>query len=122
MLWEVSLEMVTGTPAVVYRSAAYGTCRVVKECASVEEAEAYIERLTAAMMDKTPYGDVMYADPGYQADKKKRYPIDTAEHCRAAWSYINQAGNAAKYTPEQVASIKAKIKAAAKKCGVEISD
>src|SRR6185312_5147778 len=37
---------------------------------------------------KTPYGDVAYADPGYQSDKKKRYPIDSADHVRAAWSYI----------------------------------
>jgi len=71
---------------------------------------------------KKPYGDVTYADPGYQADKKKRYPIDTAEHCKAAWSYINQAGNASKYSPEQLAAIKAKIKAAAKKFGIDISE
>lgn len=69
-----------------------------------------------------PYGDVPYADPGYQKDGKKRYPIDTKEHVKAAWSYINQKANAAKYTPDQVAKIKAKIKTAAKKLGVEISD
>lgn len=76
-----------------------------------------------AMADNAnePYGDVSYADPGLQADKKKRYPIDTAEHVRAAWSYINQKGNAGKYSPEQVKSIKDKIMAAAKKLGVEIS-
>lgn len=68
-----------------------------------------------------PYGDVMYADPGYQADGKKRYPIDTAEHCKAAWSYINQADNAAKYSPDDLAKIKGRIKAAAKKFGIEIS-
>src|SRR5260370_3386209 len=31
---------------------------------------------------KAPYGNVDYADPGYQKDKKKRYPVDTAEHIR----------------------------------------
>ena len=72
--------------------------------------------------DKEPYGDVDYADPGYQSDGKKRYPIDTKEHVKAAWSYINQEGNASKYTPEQVSKIKSKIKAAAAKFGVEISD
>jgi len=71
---------------------------------------------------KQPYGDVTYADPGYQSDKKKRYPIDTAEHVRAAWSYINKANNASQYSSDQLASIKGRIKAAAKKFGIEISD
>lgn len=68
-----------------------------------------------------PYGDVSYADPGYR-DNKKRYPIDTPEHIRAAWSYINQAKNAGEYTPEQLSQIKARIVAAAKKAGVQISE
>jgi hypothetical protein len=68
-----------------------------------------------------PYGDVKYADPGYR-DNKKRYPIDTPEHIRAAWAYINQQDNASFYDAKQLAAIKAKIKAAAQKAGVEISD
>jgi len=67
-----------------------------------------------------PYGDVQYADPGYQADKKKRYPIDTAKHARAAWSYINQADNAGLYTAAQLKRIKSRIKSAAKKFGINI--
>src|SRR5215471_3695825 len=70
---------------------------------------------------KKPYGDVEYADPGYQSDKKKRYPVDTEEHARAAWSYINQAGNASAYSSEDLAKVKAKIKAACKKFGIEIA-
>lgn len=74
-----------------------------------------------AMAEKQePYGDVKYADPGYR-DNKKRYPIDTPEHIRAAWSYINVPKNAGEYTPEQVKAIKAKIAAAAKKAGIQIS-
>jgi HK97 family phage prohead protease len=69
---------------------------------------------------KAPYGNVSYADPGYQKDKKKRYPIDTKEHVKAAWSYINQSDNASAYTPEQLARIKARIKSAAKRLGVQI--
>jgi len=69
-----------------------------------------------------PYGDVSYADPGYQSDGKKRYPIDSEEHCRAAWSYVNQAGNAAKYSPDQLKSIKARIMAAGKKYGITFAD
>jgi hypothetical protein len=67
-----------------------------------------------------PYGDVEYADPGFR-DNKKRYPVDTPEHVRAAWSYINQGDNAAEYTPEQLAHIKAAIKKAAKKHDVDIA-
>lgn len=69
---------------------------------------------------KAPYGDVTYADPGYQKDGKKRYPLDSAAHCRAAWAYINMPKNAAEYTAEQLASIKSKIKAAAAKFNIDI--
>ena len=69
----------------------------------------------------TPYGDVKYADPGYR-DNQKRYPIDNEKHIRAAWAYINVEKNAAEYTSEQLAHIKAAIMAAAKKHGIEISD
>lgn len=69
-----------------------------------------------------PYGNVTYADPGYQKDGKKRYPIDTEAHVRAAWSYINQADNASQYSPEQLASIKGRIKSAMKKFGIQTSD
>jgi HK97 family phage major capsid protein len=71
---------------------------------------------------KKPYGDVTYADPGYQKDGKKRYPLDSEDHCKAAWSYINMPKNAAKYTPEQLAKIKGKIKAALKKYNVQMDD
>lgn len=59
---------------------------------------------------KKEYGDVTYAD-----EKNKKYPVDTEEHIRAAWSYCNQAKNAAKYSPEEIATIKHKIIAAWKK-------
>ena len=65
--------------------------------------------------DKKPYGDVEYADPGYQEDKKKRYPMDTEAHIRSAWSYINQDKNASQYSAEEVKKIKAKIVAAWKR-------
>lgn len=65
--------------------------------------------------NKEPYGDVKYADPGYQKDKKKRYPIDTADHIRAAWSYINKEANAGQYSSKQLSDIKGRIVAAWKK-------
>jgi Caudovirus prohead serine protease len=69
-----------------------------------------------------PYGNVMYADPGYQKDGVKRYPLDTDAHIRAAWSYINQAKNASKYSSSDLAKIKAKIRAAMKRIGADVSD
>ncbi len=63
------------------------------------------------------YGDVEFADP-----VNNKYPIDTPGHVRAAWSYINQKDNAAKYDRDDVETIKERIKRAAKKHGVEISD
>jgi phage head maturation protease len=74
---------------------------------------------------KEPYGpasEAHYADPGYQADKKKRYPLASDREIHAAWSYINMPKNAAKYTPEQVALIKGRIKAAAKRIGMKIEE
>lgn len=68
-----------------------------------------------------PYGDVEYADPGYR-DGQKRYPIDTEEHVRAAWSYINQAQNSGQYDTEQLKAIRSKIIAAAKKFGITIAE
>jgi HK97 family phage prohead protease len=70
---------------------------------------------------KKPYGDVKYADPGYQEDKKKRYPLDSEAHCRAAWSYINMPKNASAYSSEHLKEIKGRIKAALKKYGAEVS-
>ena len=86
---------------------------------------AAVEDAVSSIMEKDsakPYGDVAYADPGYQSDKQKRYPIDTAKHVRAAWSYINQPKNAEAYSTAQLKRIKSKIKSAAKKFGVEVQE
>lgn len=79
-------------------------------------------RAAMASDPKKPYGDVTYADPGYQKDGKKRYPIDTEAHAKAAWSYINQGDNASSYSADQLASIKGRIKSALRKFGVQLSD
>ncbi len=62
------------------------------------------------------YGDVEFADP-----TNKKYPVDTSEHIRAAWNFINHVDNAAKYEKAEVSQIKERIKKAAQKHGVEIS-
>lgn len=76
------------------------------------------------MSSKTPYGpksQVAYADPGYQADKKARYPIDTKAHAKSAWAYVNQKDNQKPYTPAQLKRIRGRIKSALKKFGVDVT-
>jgi hypothetical protein len=63
------------------------------------------------------YGDVEFADP-----VNNKYPIDTPEHVRAAWNYIHHKDNAAKYDKDEVEAIKARIRKAAKKHGVELHE
>ena len=63
------------------------------------------------------YGDVEFADP-----INNKYPVDTPEHVRAAWSYINHKDNAAKYDADEVRQIKSRIKRAAKKYDIEIEE
>jgi hypothetical protein len=86
----------------------------------ITRAHALSERL-AALAERQPYGDVAYADPGYQPDGVKRYPLDTAAHVRAAASYISQADNRRAYTSRQLALIEARIRAAAKRLGIDTS-
>jgi hypothetical protein len=83
------------------------------------EATAF-DRMAVLLADgkspAKPYGNVTYADTGKRG--KARYPVDTPEHTRAAWSYINQKDNARKYSPDDLAEIKATIKRAMKKHGI----
>ena len=85
--------------------------------------EAQISPKIAQRDDVSPkegvreYGDVEFAD-----STNKKYPIDSPEHIRAAWSYINHKDNAAKYDADEVKTIKNRIKQAAKKQGVEIDE
>lgn len=62
------------------------------------------------------YGDTKFAD-----ETNKKYPVDTPEHIRAAWSYINMPKNRKFYTKEELQKIEAVIKAAAKKHGIELN-
>jgi len=50
--------------------------------------------------------DIEYADKGYQSDKQKRYPIDTVEHIRAAWNYINKTDDAEQYSAADLKKVK----------------
>lgn len=80
----------------------------------IKTAMVEVEALTKADDEKPEgeYGDVKYADPGYQEDKRPRYPIDTEQHIRAAWNYISRERNANLYDADQVERIKGRIVAA----------
>jgi hypothetical protein len=67
---------------------------------------------------KKPYGKVKYADA-----KNGKYPIDTEDHAKAAWAYINKPKNAGVYPLNGVslASVKSAIAAACKKFGIDTS-
>lgn len=63
------------------------------------------------------HGDVQFADP-----TNNKYPIDTPNHIRSAWSYINHEDNAAKYDANEVKTIKDRIKRAARSHDIEIAE
>jgi hypothetical protein len=67
--------------------------------------------------------DEVYADPGYQKDNEKRYPLTLngkpdKGRIQAAYSYISQKSNQAPYTDNQVKAIMAKIMTAGNKMGI----
>jgi len=63
------------------------------------------------------YGDIRFADP-----TNKKYPIDTPGRIKAAWAYIHQASNAAKYTAAERRMIQSRIRKAARARKVELPD
>ena len=71
---------------------------------------------------KPKYGEHKYGDVKFADTTNNKYPIDTPEHVRAAWGYINHKDNAAKYDKDEVELIKDRIKKAAKHHSVEIED
>jgi hypothetical protein len=63
------------------------------------------------------YGNTTFADP-----TNKKYPIDTPGRIKAAWAYIHQPNNAAKYTAPERRLIQGRIRAAAKRGKVTLPD
>lgn len=96
--------------------------QILAAIATEDASSAGGARPAARKSKSEPYGDVKYADPGYKSDGKKRYPINTADHVKAAWSYINMPKNQSGYSSAQVKTIKSRIRAAAKKFGIDISE
>ncbi|MDQ1087762.1 DUF6582 domain-containing protein [Siphonobacter sp. SORGH_AS_1065] len=63
------------------------------------------------------YGDVSFADT-----TNNKYPIDTPEHIRAAWSYIHHKDNASTYDSDELELIKSRIRQAAEQHHIEIKN
>jgi hypothetical protein len=63
------------------------------------------------------YGPTLFADR-----TNKKYPIDTPGRIKAAWAYIHQPSNAAKYTAAERRTIQGRIRKAAKDRAVALPD
>lgn len=63
------------------------------------------------------YGNANFADP-----TNKKYPIDTPGRIKAAWAYIHQPRNAAKYSAAERQTIRGRIRKAAKLRNVTLPD
>mgnify|MGYP003705233773 CR=1 FL=1 len=63
------------------------------------------------------YSKVYTADP-----KNFKYPIDTEQHARAAWSYIHQARNRKGYSASELKSMESRIRKALEKYNVNIEE
>lgn len=63
------------------------------------------------------YGPTIFADP-----TNKKYPIDTPGRIKAAWAYIHQPSNSAKYTAAERRTIMGRIRKAAKARRVELPE
>lgn len=61
------------------------------------------------------YGDVEFADP-----VNKKFPLDTPEHVRSAWSKVHTAKCAPSYSLNELELIKSRIMLAASRLGVEL--
>ena len=66
---------------------------------------------------RSKYGDTVFADP-----TNKKYPVDTPGRIQAAWAYIHQPSNQAKYSAAERRTILARIRKAAKQRKVTLPD
>jgi len=78
---------------------------------------------------RLPIGAHRASPKGYPESKKDyaipseyKYPIDTVKHVRAAISYFSKTKNAGQYTVSEQKSIWERIKGAAKKFGIKLSE
>jgi hypothetical protein len=74
-------------------------------------------RDTDPAIGRAKYGDTQFAD-----STNKKYPLDTPGRIKAAWAYIHQPRNAAKYTGAERRIILNRIRKAAKDTKVALPD
>lgn len=77
-----------------------------------DSPEIYENATEVDASEKAPYGDVHYCDDGMRSDGKKRFPVDTPERIRAAWSYSHHKSIMDKYTSSQLSRLHACIEKA----------
>jgi hypothetical protein len=126
---EETTQAVTGPPEAVREALAAflpepAHLLVNGECMPCSSARGEVDEAAFPMGKRTsgtqgPGGP--FADPGYQADKKPRYQLDSKLHAKAAYSYISQKVNAAKYTGAQLKRVKGRIIKACKSYGVSVA-
>lgn len=103
-LLEYTIEKVKNGVRVVHDG------KIVHTAGDAEAAQSWIAHNSKKRMGEAvegEYGDVDYADK-----KNKKYPVDTEEHIRAAWSYIHMPKNQKEYSDSEVATIKSHIESA----------
>jgi hypothetical protein len=66
---------------------------------------------------KRKYPKAVFADP-----TNRKYPIDTPGRIKAAWAYIHQPRNAAKYSKAEGRTIKRRIQSAARVRHITLPD
>ncbi|MFK0045530.1 DUF6582 domain-containing protein [Streptomyces sp. NPDC090741] len=62
-----------------------------------------------------------FADPGYQTDKAKRYPLDTKARAKTAWARVHESEVARGYTAAQLKRIRQRVAKALRGHGVEVA-
>lgn len=86
---------------------------------TAEGTPSGFSRLDAASQAK-PYGEVTYADPGFQSDGVSRYPIDTEAHALQAWEHLTNVNMAVDYSAEDLAQVRGAVVAALSMYGHEV--
>lgn len=87
---------------------------------SVQEALVHTVSETAAQSAAVESAGT-YADPGYQPDKTKRYPLDTKARAKTAWARVHESEVARGYTAAQLKRIRQRVAKALRGHGVEVA-
>jgi hypothetical protein len=65
--------------------------------------------------------DLVYADPGYQADQAKRFPLDTRAGALAAWEALSTRETALEYTSKQLKRARGRTRRELDRHGVTVT-